>query len=131
MSERQERVKSSRASVMFRWVGLGVRAVLGPPARAVRGPARRVADPARQVVDYWASERVTMRQGFVAVCIAALTSLIAGLTLAGMHPRIDAVTGLFVLIPVSIGMRGYIFGALAARPGTSIHTGLFAVSGDP
>ena len=130
MSERQERVKSSRTPLPFRWIGLGVRALLGPPARAVRGSARRVADPARQVVDYWASERVTMRQGFVAVCIAALTSLIAGLTLAGMHPRIDAVTGLFVLIPVSIGMRGNIFGALAARLGTSIHTGLFEVSAD-
>src|ERR671914_2040356 len=109
MSERQERVKSSRTPLPFRWIGLGVRALLGPPARAVRGTARRVADPARQVVDYWSSERVTMRQAFVAVSIASLTSLIAGLTLAGMHPRIDAVTGLFVLIPVSIGMRGNIF----------------------
>jgi mgtE-like transporter len=89
-----------------------------------------VADPARQVVDYWASERITMRQGFVAVCIASLTSLVAGLTLAGMSTRINAVDGLFVLIPVSIGMRGNIFGALAARLGTSIHSGLFEVSRD-
>lgn len=111
-----------------RWVGLGVRAVLGPPARAVRGTARRVRDPARQVVDYWASERVTMRQGFVAVSVAALTSLLAGLVLVGMSHRIEAVPGLFVLIPVSIGMRGNIFGALAARLGTSIHSGLFEVS---
>jgi mgtE-like transporter len=79
-------------------------------------------------VDYWASERVTMKQGFVAVCIAALTSLIAGLVLAGMSHRIDEVPGLFVLIPVSIGMRGNIFGALSARLGTSIHSGLFEVS---
>ena len=89
-----------------------------------------VADPARQVFDYWASERITMRQGFVAVCIASLTSLIAGLTLAGMSDRINAVDGLFVLIPVSIGMRGNIFGGLAARLGTSIHSGLFEVSRD-
>jgi mgtE-like transporter len=112
----------------LRWVGIGVRALLGPPARAVRGTARRVADPARQVVDYWSSERVTMRQGFVAVCIAALTSLAAGLTLAGMDHRIDAIAGLFLLIPVSIGMRGNIFGALSARIGTSIHSGLFEVT---
>lgn len=111
-----------------RWVGLVVRLLLGPPARAVRGTARRVRDPARQVVDYWASERVTMKQGFVAVFIAALTSLVAGIVLAGMSHRIDAVAGLFVLIPVSIGMRGNIFGALAARLGTSIHSGLFEVS---
>lgn len=114
----------------IRWVGVLVRLVLGAPARAVRGTARRVADPARQVADYWASERVTMRQGFLAVCIAALTSLVAGLVLAGMSDRIDVVEGLFVLIPVSIGMRGNIFGALAARLGTSIHTGLFEVSRD-
>ena len=111
-----------------RWVGLGVRLLLGPPARAVRGTARRVRDPARQVVDYWASERVTMKQGFVAVCIAALTSLLAGVVLVGMSHRIEAVPGLFVLIPVSIGMRGNIFGALSARLGTSIHSGLFEVS---
>jgi mgtE-like transporter len=123
--------KSSRLPLgPIRWVGLAVRALLGPPARAVRGTARRVGDPARQVADYWASERVTMRQGFVAVTIASLTSLVAGLTLAGMSHRIEDIPGLFVLIPVSIGMRGNIFGALAARLGTSIHTGLFEVSRD-
>jgi mgtE-like transporter len=123
--------KSSRLPLgPIRWVGLAVRAVLGPPARAARGTARRVGDPARQVADYWASERVTMRQGFVAVTIASLTSLIAGLTLAGMSHRIEDIPGLFVLIPVSIGMRGNIFGALAARLGTSIHTGFFEVSRD-
>lgn len=112
----------------FRPLGLIVRAVVGPPTRAVAGTARRVGDPARQVVDYWGSERRTMRQGFVAVLIASATSLVAGVTLAGMEGRIDAVKGLFVLIPVSIGMRGAIFGALSARLGTSIHTGLFEVS---
>lgn len=71
-----------------------------------------------------------MRQGFVAVCIAALTSLAAGLTLAGMGRRIEAIPGLFVLIPVSIGMRGNIFGAFSARIGTAIHTGLFEVSSE-
>lgn len=114
----------------LRLLGLLLRALAGAPARAARGTARRVADPARQVVDYWGSERVTMRQGFVAVCIASMTSLIAGLTLAGMSHRFDEVEGLFVLIPVSIGMRGNIFGGLAARLGTAIHSGLFDVSRD-
>ena len=94
----------------------------------MRGTARRVADPARQVVDYWASERQTVRQGFIAVLIASLTSLGAGLALASMDQRIEIVQGLFILIPVSIGMRGNIFGALSARLGTSIHSGLFDVS---
>jgi mgtE-like transporter len=127
MEEHRQSPKRSLRTPL-RWVGLGVRALLGPPVRAVGGTARRVADPARQVVDYWWSERVTMRQAFVAVCIAALTSLVAGLTLAGMDKRIEAIPGLFVLIPVSIGMRGNIFGAFSARIGTSIHAGLFEVS---
>ena len=129
MKERMNDRKGSLPAPL-RWLGWVVRAVLGAPARAVRGTARRVADPARQVFDYWGSERITMRQGFVAVCIASLTSLIAGLTLAGMSTQIHAVDGLFVLIPVSIGMRGNIFGALAARLGTSIHSGLFEVTRD-
>lgn len=120
--------REDRLPPPLRWFGRALRALAGPPARAVRGTARLVADPARQVVVYWASERVTVRQGFIAVCIASLTSLVAGLTLAAMDHRIEAVKGLFVLIPVSIGMRGNIFGALAARLGTSIHSGLFDVS---
>jgi mgtE-like transporter len=114
----------------IRWIGIALRALLGAPALAARGTARVFADPARQVFDYWRSERMTMRQGFVAVCIASMTSLIAGLVLAAMDHRIAVVEGLFILIPVSIGMRGNIFGALAARLGTSIHSGLFDVSRD-
>jgi mgtE-like transporter len=124
----ESRRRTRRLTLPIRWVGLGARAILGVPGRAVRGTARRVADPARQVADYWGSERLTVRQGFVAVTIASLTSLIAGLVLAGMDHRIAAVQGLFVLIPASIGMRGNIFGGLAARLGTSIHSGLFEVT---
>lgn len=126
-----ERRRTQRRQVVARPVRVlarAVRAVLGTPARAVRGTARLVGDPARQVVTYFQSERVTIRQGFVAVIIASLTSLLAGLVLAFMEGRIGAVKGLFVLIPVSIGMRGAIFGALAARLGTQIHSGLFEVS---
>lgn len=129
MKERLTPQKGSQQAPL-RWLALLVRAVLGTPARAVRGTARRVGDPARQVLDYWSSERLTMRQGFVAVSVASITSLVAGLALAGMSGRIDAVQGLFILIPVSIGMRGSIFGGLAARLGTSIHSGLFEVSRD-
>src|ERR671918_302846 len=113
---------------VFEQVGVAIRALVGVPARAVRGTGRRVADPARQVVDYWSSERRTMTQGFIAVTIASLTSLVAGLVLVGMGNRIEVIEGLFVLIPVSIGMRGNIFGALAARLGTAILSGLFEVS---
>jgi mgtE-like transporter len=128
MSQQRAQQKGSRLTAPLRWMGWLARAFLGPPARAVRGTARRVADPARQVVAYWASERLTMRQAFVAIMVASVTSLGAGVTLAEMDARLEEVEGLFVLIPVSIGMRGNIFGALAARLGTSIHVGLFEVT---
>ncbi|MGH2753834.1 MAG: magnesium transporter, partial [Actinomycetota bacterium] len=128
MRDNGRRPAGRLVALPIRWVALFVRAILGAPARAVRGTARRVGDPARQVREYFASERITIRQGFIAVIVASLTSLIAGLTLAGMDGRIADIKGLFVLIPVSIGMRGNIFGALAARLGTSIHSGLFEVS---
>lgn len=120
---------SGVVALLIHWIGVLVRAIVGPPARAITGTARRVSDPARQVREYFASERKTVKQAFIAVSIASVTSLVAGLTLAGMDGRIGTVTGLFVLIPVSIGMRGNIFGALAARLGTMIHSGLFEVSG--
>jgi mgtE-like transporter len=115
-------------SLPLRWVGLAARAVAGTPALAVRGTARLVGDPFHVVVDYWGTERATVRQAFVANCISAATSLVAGIVLASMGGRIEDVPGLLILIPVSIGMRGNIFGAMAARLGTSIHSGLFEVS---
>jgi mgtE-like transporter len=119
-----------RLSFPLRWLGLLLRALSRVPTRAARGTARRVADPARQVADYWRSERATVRQGFASNLISVLTSLISGLTLAAMEDRLLAIKGLFVLIPVSIGMRGNIFGALSARLGTAIHAGLFGVSAE-
>ncbi len=117
-----------RLAQPIRWLGLLLRATLGPPVRAAHGTAQRVGDPARQVADYWRSERATVRQGFISNFISVLTSLISGLTLAAMETRLLDIRGLFVLIPVSIGMRGNIFGALSARLGTAIHAGLFEVT---
>ena len=120
--------RRSRLALPLRWLGRLIGLLLGPPARAVGGTARRVADPARQIADYWNSEWATIKQGFVANFISALTSLVSGVVLAAMAGRLESIQGLFVLIPVSIGMRGNIFGALAARLGTSIHTGMFEIS---
>ena len=47
----------------LRWTGKFIKALAGTPRLALRGTARLVGDPARQVVDYWGSERATVRQG--------------------------------------------------------------------
>jgi mgtE-like transporter len=126
----RKRTDRQPRSSRLRWLVPAVRALAGPPARAVRGTARRVGDPWHQVLDYWSSQRATMRQGFVANSFSAIAALVAGAVLESMQGRIEAVDGLFILIPVSIGMRGNIFGAMSARLGTLIHSGLFEVSFD-
>jgi mgtE-like transporter len=126
--QEQRKRRRVRPSLPIRWLGQAIALVAVTPARAVRGTARRVADPARQVAAYWQSDRATIRQGFGAVTVSSIGSLVSGIVLAGMEARLDAIVGLFVLIPAAIGMRGNIFGALSARFGTSIHAGLFEVS---
>ncbi|MGH9168773.1 MAG: magnesium transporter [Acidimicrobiia bacterium] len=78
------------------------------------------------VLAYWRAERRTIGQGFVALLIAGLGSLVAGVALGAITGTLEALPGLMVMVPAAIGMRGNIFGALASRLGTSIHTGLYA-----
>ena len=107
------------------------------PARAARTAARvpvfavkRPALALRDVFAYWRTERVTLRQGMIALSISGLGNLPTGLALGFMTHRLEALPGLFILIPAAIGMRGAIFGALGSRLGTSIHSGLFRFNFD-
>jgi mgtE-like transporter len=83
-----------------------------------------------RVLDYWRAERRTIGQGFVALVIASLGSLVAGIALGSISGTLEALPGLMVMVPAAIGMRGNIFGALGSRLGTSIHSGLYEPSRD-
>lgn len=87
-------------------------------------PRRR----ARRLWNYWRSEKRTLRQGFVALLLGTLTALVAGVTLASITGTLQKLPGLLILVPAVLGMRGTIYGAMGARLGTSIHTGLFEVT---
>lgn len=98
------------------------------PARpALPAPVARVGAqlrlPVAEVARYWHDERHTVRQGFVALLIAALADLGAGLVLGSSEGELERLPGLLVLIPAAIAMRGSTFGALGARIGTAILTG--------
>ena len=80
------------------------------------------------VLSYWRAERRTIRQGIVALVVASLGNLVAGLTLGSITGTLERLPGLLVLVPAAIGMRGNIFGALGSRLGTTIHSGLFEVT---
>lgn len=80
---------------------------------------------AADVLSHWVQERRTLRQGFVALGISTAVGMAAGVVLGAMEGLLAELPGLLVLVPAAIGMRGAIFGALAARFGTGILTGEF------
>jgi mgtE-like transporter len=79
----------------------------------------------RRLWAYLQAERRTLRQGVVALTLSTAASFVAGLTLGSITDTLSLLPGLLVLIPAAVGMRGTIFGAMAARLGTGIHAGLF------
>jgi len=91
-------------------------------------PRRALARRAKRLLGYWRSERRTLRQGLVALALSTVAGFLAGLTLATITGTLDALPGLLVLIPASVGLRGTIFGAMGARFGTATHLGTFEVT---
>src|SRR5437899_1009334 len=67
-------------------------------------------------------------QGLAALLVSSGGDLLAGLTLGAITHTLEALSGLLVLVPAAIGMRGNISGALGSRLGTIIHTGQFGLS---
>ncbi len=84
---------------------------------------RALGLPASRIAHYWAQEATSIRASAAALGIGLVATLIAGTVLGGANGALAANPGLLVLIPAAIGMRGSIFGALAARLGTGILTG--------
>ena len=74
------------------------------------------------------SDVVGAVQSLGALSISAVTSLVAGLTLACRSSVFEARPGLLILVPAAIAARGNIFGAMGSRLGTAIHTGTFRLS---
>ena len=71
---------------------------------------------------------VAYRDTFAAMSVAAVTSLVAGVTLAATSGTLEELPGLLLLVPAALAVKGNIFGALGSRLGTSIHTGQFQLS---
>jgi mgtE-like transporter len=78
-----------------------------------------------RILAYWRAERRTIGQGFVALLLSSLGSLVAGIALGSITGTLEEFPGLMILLPAAIGMRGNVFGALGSRLGTSIHAGLY------
>ena len=68
------------------------------------------------------------RDSFVALVLSAVTSLVAGVTLATTTDTLEELPGLLLLVPAALAVKGNVFGALGSRLGTSIHAGTFRLS---
>jgi mgtE-like transporter len=77
------------------------------------------------ILSFLVAERRTIGQGFVALLLATVGSLAAGVVLGLITGTLERLPGLMILVPAAVATRGNIFGALGSRLGTSIHTGLF------
>lgn len=86
---------------------------------------RSLGIPVQETARYWQQESTALWRGIVALFLAAIADLGAGIILGAFDTRVQEIPGLLVLIPAAIAMRGATFGALGARLGTAIHTGLF------
>lgn len=60
--------------------------------------------------------------------MSAVTSLVAGVTLATTTGTLEELPGLLLLVPAALAVKGNVFGALGSRFGTSIHAGTFRLS---
>jgi mgtE-like transporter len=78
-----------------------------------------------RILAFLGAERRTIGQGFVALLLATVGSLAAGVVLGLITGTLERLPGLMILVPAAVATRGNIFGALGSRLGTSIHTGLF------
>ncbi len=79
--------------------------------------------PVVGIARYWSAEARSIRTSTAALTVGLTATLIAGTVLVAGREQLAAFPGLIVLIPAAIGMRGSIFGALAARLGTGMLTG--------
>jgi mgtE-like transporter len=86
---------------------------------------RLVPRRAHRVYHTLRAERRTLQQGVAALAVSTAAGFVAGLTLGSITGTLELLPGLLVLIPASVGMRGMIFGAMAARLGTGIAVGVF------
>ncbi len=68
------------------------------------------------------------RDSLIALLVAVVASLVAGITLAATTQTLEDLPGLLLMVPAVLAVKGNIFGALGSRLGTSIHAGVFRLS---
>lgn len=68
-------------------------------------------------------DKTLLIQSSTVLLICALIDLFPGFFLGTFEVYLEDVPGLLILLPATVGLRGNIFGALAARLGSKLHLG--------
>ena len=98
----------------------------------LRAAARQIKAPAwRPLGGFLGPHRDDVAQSLSALAFSAVTSVVAGLTLASNEARFGALPGLLLFVPAAIALRGNVFGPFGSRLSTALQTGTFSWSAKP
>lgn len=68
-------------------------------------------------------DSVLLRESFIVLLACAFIDLFPGFFLGSMEKYLVLIPGFLMILPPTVGLRGNIFGALAARLGSKLHLG--------
>jgi mgtE-like transporter len=87
-------------------------------------PARAMLDKFIKTIPEPVRPDITLlRQAFFVLLICGIIDLFPGYFLGQFEVILEKVPGLLMILPPTVGLRGNIFGALAARLGSKLHLG--------
>ncbi|MBN1390401.1 MAG: magnesium transporter [Candidatus Thermoplasmatota archaeon] len=82
-----------------------------------------IANVRRKVPEYIKPETTLLRQVALVLVVCGIIDLFPGFFLGRFEDILIKIPGLLIILPSTVGLRGNIFGALAARLGSKLHLG--------
>ncbi|MGA1793127.1 MAG: magnesium transporter [Thermoplasmatota archaeon] len=87
-------------------------------------PAKALYDKARKrVPEHFKPDTVLFKQAVLVLIFCGVIDLFPGYFLGQFEHVLERIPGLLIILPPTVGLRGNIFGALAARLGSKLHLG--------
>jgi mgtE-like transporter len=94
-----------------------IRSVILIPAKAI------MSKFSHRIPSIIKPDRSLLRQALIVLLFCGLIDLFPGYFLGQFENLLERVPGLLIILPPTVGLRGNIFGALAARLGSKLHLG--------
>jgi len=77
----------------------------------------------KKVPDNFKPDAILFRQAIIVLIFCGIIDLFPGYFLGQFEHVLEKIPGLLIILPPTVGLRGNIFGALAARLGSKLHLG--------